>query len=287
VIPPEHVRRRLRWLAAAHLCLAATPMLWILVPDGDWSLPMLWAMCSVPVGGLMTLGFWVGMGRSRALLRIVAGLAGSAYLAVWEPTAFVMKVSRQQPAVLSDWISSYLSMATPYGITVIMFGGMFLLMRYRWTLTRRELGNAAPHKGELQFTVLNLLVIMSIVAVVLTLVHGSRGDSGATSASGQNWQLVAAYALGFVIYLINTACAAHAALSTGPIRRNILLVLLVSTLSGVALSLAAHQDRLGYWFVACGAMTVLIPTIIVIASLLVVRSCGFRLTRSPAAVEDQ
>jgi hypothetical protein len=150
-------------------------------------------------------------------------------------------------------------------------------MRYRWTLTRRELDNAAPRKDKFQFTVLNLLVIMSFVAVVLTLVHGSRGDGNTTSVKGQNWQSAATYALGFVIYLINTACAAHAALRTGLVRRNILLVLLVSILSGVAFSLAAHQDRLGYWFIAWGTLTVLIPTLIVIASLLVVRSCGFRL----------
>lgn len=285
MVAPEKVRKRLGLLVAAHLCVAATPMLWLLVPDGDWSLPLLWATSAVPVGGLMTLAVWVGMGRSRAIWRLVIGLAGSAYLAIWQPVSFMMRVARSQSAVLSDWMSNYLSMAAPYGITIIMFGSMFLLMRYRWTLTRRELDKAAPRKDKLQFTVLNLLVIMSIVAVVLTLVHGSRGDDNTTSVNGQNWQAPAAFALGFVIYLINTACAAHAALRTGQVRWNILLVLLVSILSGVAFSLAAHQERLGYWFIAWGTLTVLIPTLIVIASLLVVRSCGFRLIRSPMAVD--
>jgi hypothetical protein len=119
VIAPEHAQRRLRLLVAAHL--------WLLVPDGDWSLPMLWATSAVPVGGLMTLAFWVGMGRSSAIWRLVVSLAGSAYLAIWQPVSFMMKVARSQSTVLSDWMSNYLSMATPYGITIIMFGSSFYL----------------------------------------------------------------------------------------------------------------------------------------------------------------
>src|SRR5450432_2938023 len=175
VMAPERVRRRLRWLVAAHLCLAATPLLWLLIPDGNWSLPTLWATSSVPVGGLMSLAFWVGMGTSRAIWRFVVGLAASAYLAIWQPVSFMMKVARQQPSVPLDWTGAYLSLAAPYCIIVILFGSMFLLMRRRWKLAPRELQNALPHRGKLQFTVLNLLVIMSFVAVVLTLVYGSRG----------------------------------------------------------------------------------------------------------------
>src|SRR5450432_3769055 len=81
---PERVRRRLRWLVAAQLCLAATPLLWLFVPQGNWFLPTLWATSSVPVGGLMTLACWVGMGTSRVVWRPVVGVAASGYLAIWQ-----------------------------------------------------------------------------------------------------------------------------------------------------------------------------------------------------------
>ena len=139
----------------------------------------------------------------------------------------------------------------------------------------------------LRFSVLNLLVVTSLVAVVLMLVQSSRGDVSASSVSGPTWQSVATYALGFVIFSTNTLCAAQAALGKGSVPRNVLLVLLVAMFSGLALSLAAHQDQMGWLFVAGGTSIVVIPTLIVVASLLVVRSCGFRLVPKLSITEGR
>jgi hypothetical protein len=286
MIPPEHVRRRIRWLVAVHLCLAASPLLWPLIPLERF-LPALWAVYAVPIGGMLMLAFWVGLGTSRLAWRSAVGLAGSAYLALWPTAAAIVLGARQEPDMPLKWMEAYMTAAALYSIVVAVFGGMFLLMRCRWTLTRMELPTMPTQADRLRFSVLNLLVVTSLVAVVLMLVQSSRGDVSASSVSGPTWQSVATYALGFVIFSTNTLCAAQAALGKGSVPRNVLLVLLVAMFSGLALSLAAHQDQVGWLFVAGGTLIVVIPMLIVVVSLSVVRSCGFRLIPKPSLTEGR
>jgi hypothetical protein len=88
---------------------------------------------------------------------------------------------------------------------------------------------------------------------------------------------LAANVLGLVVLLINMFCAVRAPLGTGRIALPIVLSLLTATLLGVALALGLGHDQLG-WHVFVGSVLVLIlPAAIVIASLMVARSCGYRL----------
>lgn len=272
---------RLRWLVAIHLLLAATPLLSLIFTPSIQLLPLLWAVYAVPVGTLMTLSFWVGMGRQYFLGRLLIGLGGSAYVALWPLVVNMVQQARDPNAAPISWTMHYLSLAAPYAIVVILFGGMFMAMRLRWTIGAEVDAGITCHR--LQFSVLSLLVIMSSVAVALTLMTASRGNVDATGPAPHTWQLVATYVLGFGAYFVNTTCAAHAALRPGPMVRNLLLVLLVSTLLGIALSIAARQDRSGWWLVAGGSFISIIPTMVVVSSLLVVRSCGYRLVRNSTA----
>jgi hypothetical protein len=82
----------------------------------------------------------------------------------------------------------------------------------------------------------------------------------------------------FTIFFINTASAAFSALRPGKVKWNVGMVVLVSALLGVAIAIAMRQDE--YWWLFVGSMFIaIIPTVTVVASLLVVRSCGVRLIR--------
>lgn len=280
------IRSRLAWLVGAHLALAAAPLLSLLFTPEMHLMILMWATFAVPVGSLMALSFWVGMGRRRLVQRVFVGLAGSAYVALW---LFVLEVVLKIGAPgqqLDSGIVRYLQLSIPYVVIVVLFGGMFMIMRRRWSLEAQTAAHAPTPDGGLRFSVLNLLVISSSLAVVLTLIQASRGESKTLMNVTTTWQTVSSNVLGFGIYFINTACAAHATLRPGNVRRNILLVLLVSTLLGVAISFATRQDLFGWTFVAGGALISVIPTAVVMITMLVVRSCGYRLVRQPTPAAD-
>jgi hypothetical protein len=243
----------------------------------------------------MALSFWVGMGTARVGWRLIIGLAGSTYIAFW---AIIAAMIHQQlhgppipPKTIENYITAAASILTPCHIGIMLFGGMFMFMRRRWTLITMAASDEATRATKLQFAVLHLLVVMSAVAVVLTLLRAARTDNRA-NPSPQTWPIVAAYLLAFGSYFVNTACAAHATLRSGAVLRNIVLVLLVASLLGMAISIASGHDQFGWWLVAGGALISVIPTMIVVLSLLGVRSCGFRLIAKqkpapPASAEPQ
>jgi len=60
-------------------------------------------------------------------------------------------------------------------------------------------------------------------------------------------------------------------------------VFLVSSLLGVAIAIAMRQDE--FWWLFVGSMFIaIIPTATVVVSLLVVRSCGYRLVRRTSSI---
>jgi hypothetical protein len=94
-------------------------------------------------------------------------------------------------------------------------------------------------------------------------------------------------ALMIITFLINSICAAFAALGTGQIRLRIVLVLTVASLLGIALSLAGRFDQndMFPWWMAPPMLMTVLSTAIVLGSLLVVRSCGYRLIPKAIAVD--
>jgi hypothetical protein len=152
-------------------------------------------------------------------------------------------------------------------------------MRRWWTLARRPDIPDTTDRG-LKFSVLGLLILTSAVALVLTLVHASRAEGDRARQIEYGWPWIASNILGYGSFFVNTVCAAHAVLRPGGVRRNILLVLLISALVGLAVAFATGQSALGWsWIVIGGAAIGVVPTVVVISTLLVVRSCGYRLLR--------
>jgi hypothetical protein len=143
---------QLMGLVGVHLVLAAAPLLGLLAPHSMVTLPLSWALFSVPVGGLLTLSVWVGMGQTRLLWRVAAGLAASFYLTIWP---FVVNVVQATESIHTrEWIMFYLEGVTPFSVVILLFGGMFMLIGRRFKLAHLQPNEAPPGK-RLQFSLLN------------------------------------------------------------------------------------------------------------------------------------
>ena len=273
------VHRRLTLLVAVHLCLAAAPLVWLFVPL-ERRFPLLWSIESIPLGGLMLLAFWIGMGNQRLVRSLLIGFAACLYFSFFPAIVAVVKAQQSGEAIGSP-LELLARLEESMGSCLIVVGPIsaaFFVSRRAWQLATPVVAHEQTLTDAFRFSVLNLLVVMSLVALVLGLARASHHSTTATVQS-QQWRLLASYALIFVIFVINTVCAAHSTLQMAAVRRNVVLVLLVSLFSGVALSLAFGYESIAGTHVLGGASIIVIPTLIVIASLLVVRSCGFRLIR--------
>jgi hypothetical protein len=270
---------RIRWLVLAHLVLASAPMLGWLLPFSMAMLPLRWALIELPLGSLMTLSFWVGLGRMRLLWRIAIGMAGGFYLSFW-PFLQESLESRDASGApiyknVDEWIMGYLQSVIQFGTLLVLFSATFMLIRrwYELALVRREF--LPSHNERWQFSMLHIMVVMSVIAVVLSLLRATRQ----TPDQETTWGWLAINALMFVIFFVNTACAAFATLGPGQVKRNVGLVMVASILLGVTVAIAMHQDQTNWWLFL-GSMTLaIIPTTIVLGSLLLARSSGFRLVR--------
>jgi hypothetical protein len=149
----------------------------------------------------------------------------------------------------------------------------------RWFQLREVSSDYLPTEStRLRFSVFHLLLLISFVAVVLSLARGARGEK-ATDAGIESWQWWAAGGLVILTFFANTACAALAALGTGAVWRKCLLVLAVAVLLGVAIAFSMRQDQVSAIFFATGVVAMILPTATVLASLLWLRPCGLRLVR--------
>lgn len=276
-LPTPNPHQRIRRLVATLLVLCAAPVLALLFPLNVYYMPLLWATSALPLGVIMTLSFWVGLGNRPPLARLLWGMLGAIYVAAWSVAPNLIGYALSSDPNTLGSPQDYALGIAPYFALVAVFGGMFMLIGRYWSLTQAT-GEDSKSPSKSQFSVLNLLLLTTIVAVLMTLIRESRN-----SATSDNiLAMLVTAILAFSIFFCNTACAAFAALMPTPIKRNCVLVLCISVLFGIAISLAAGHDRIGWWFVASGPLVSVMPTAVVLVSLLVVRSAGYRLVRKPA-----
>jgi hypothetical protein len=233
-------------------------------------LPVQWAATSLPVGGLMALAFWAGMGTTPLVWRLVGTIVSCAYAAVWPTVTLGL-----QPNFSTFDPRFYLAMFMQYLVLTLLIAVMFAAMRVRFQIRTNRHTHMEEKTNRVQFTVFHLLVLTSFTAVVLTLMRGARGNGQGVVG----WQLSAALALIVIIFFVNTACAVWAVLGSESIRRNCLFVFLASILLGSAVAFAAKHDQLSWSLFAGGTMITMLPTIGVMLSLLWLRPCGIRIVR--------
>jgi hypothetical protein len=270
--------QRIWWLIGTHFVLADAPLLGIFFEPSMATMPLVWVFTSLPIGVIMTLSLWVGLGRTQLLWRLAVGLAATFCVALW---AHVSTSSWMPEGVTAEpWLMSYLEEVVPYSILLVLFGGAFMLIGRRYQVVRVEPGREIASNERVQFSMMQIMLLMSAIAVVLSLVRASREMTARAPTEESFWGTVVIYSFMSVIFFINTACAAFAVLGFGRVKRNVAAVLAVSVLLGISMAIGMRQEVLENWIMfAASTLVTIVPTLTVVLSLLVVRSCGYRLVR--------
>lgn len=272
---------RLKALIAAHLFVSAVLASRCLVPAHAHFLPILWTLASFSLAQLVLLSFWTGLGFQRAALRFFGAVFGSMYLAAW-PALGARFAPHPVWASSTDWGNEFVTTVGTNCAVVLFLAALFYAAR-RWFIELKCVDTApqTARPEHYQYSLFHLLVATSVAAVVLALVRIAKRDG---PGAPTDWQLLASQVLMIVAIVLNAICAVWSSLAVGPVGLRAGLVLLVSVLLGVAV---AEDGRAGspiWWLFPSFALILALPTAIVIASLLVVRSCGYRLiARTKAA----
>src|SRR4051812_7502341 len=216
---------RIRWLIGTHLILAAAPLLGMLMQFDMQTLPLLWALGSLPLGGLITLSVWIGVGRMRLLWRVAIGLAAVFYLSAFSFITHFAEVT--EPLTTADWIMGYLEAAGESALLLLLLSGTFMLVGRRFKLALVEPEAGPPPGRQLQFSMFQIMILMSVVAIVLSLLRITRSVIGHEPST---WETITVYSFMFIMFLVNAACAAFAALGSRNVKRNAVLVVTVSIL---------------------------------------------------------
>ena len=265
----------LRVLVAIHLVAAVLPLVGLIHTNSIWLMPVIWGALSVLVGQLMLLAFWAGLGTSHWAWRLTGTIAGTGYVAFWgtSPTLLSLWIYSNSSGV--QWLSHFGVILLQSGVLVLILGGVFSIMG-RW-FSHLEIAadtQEASPTSRYQFSIQNLLVITTVTAVFLA---GRRGSNEAINS----WHQSIATVLIVGAFMINAIYAVRGTLRSGPIRWRLFLVLVVAVLLGTGIALISGIERVSWWLGAFFALAMTVPTLVVVASLLVVRSCGYRLIPNP------
>ena len=265
--------------------LGAAPLLVLLVPKNNsfaYFIPFVWTVVSIPFGSMLTAAVWVGLGKARWPWRLLGGILFCFYVAIWfvmyEPSLNIV------PQRLIDVLVSYLETAAGFCALVLSVGCSFMVIG-RWFELRIPELNTISIKSGIRFSMLQMLLLTSAVAIVLSLLQATRSSGGDEVRAESTGHEIVSYAFLFVIEFINSALAVGATLRLGRIIGRVAMVLLVSLALGVAIALGMGLDEDSPWFghnwwlFACSTFIAVVPTLVVVVSMLVVRSCGYRLVR--------
>jgi hypothetical protein len=259
-------RIELRWLVASHILLATVPTAGPFLPPDNPYLPLLWALSSIPLGQMLVLSFWVGMGAGRITCRLIIALIGCVYLEAWPALGTALYQAVYDTPYYGSGFGAGVAMSW---MIVLVIAAVFLVVRRFSELRIAPDPSGMQSPTRVQYSILSILVLTAVVAVLLGLMRSARDEPG--------WPLVAAYALVFVVFLIDVLCAVWAALSPGRMRWRVSLVFLVASLLGALISVILRLPSVAWWLVPGWMLASVVPVAVVIASLAVLRSCGYRM----------
>ncbi len=270
--------RKLKRLLAVHLALSVAPAAMFLHPvDVRW-IQLTGALAGVAFGQVMLLAFWAAMSGSSFRRRLVGSLVGVLYLAIWPAVAVVVSSHVEGSAPVAFAVYSGI-----YGVMFVVFVGVYLVLRRRVAELRHVEDPGALPAVRFQFSILNLLLITSVVAIVVGLMRARTQDVLT------DWSMSLVIVLSLVAFIVNLVAAPWAALAPGPVRWRAALVALVAVMLGMAMAFTALSGlpTAGWrvWLFATQSLAFAIPPMVVVVSLLVVRSCGYRLLRKSVAAE--
>jgi hypothetical protein len=252
--PPnkERARRRVLWLVLMHAALLLT------LPWSQSASPMDFLSITYFFGiifaqnGLM--GTWMAMGSSRFELRLLA------FVGYWILQAAILA------NVLGSSETVFIAMALWIWLAAF---AVWCIVRCTWVSIQWFPNPLIPLRQRFQFSILNLMVITSATAIVFGIRHAWHEFAFIDSDLEM-----------FIIlscsFLLAPLISVWAALGTGRIWARCILVLGVCAAVGPVMEIDITPE----WLLP----TVLIfQAILIIASLLVVRSNGYRLVRISGA----
>jgi hypothetical protein len=272
--------QKIQLLVVALLILCAAPMLELLVlADSGYWLQINWALSSTTIASLLLLSFWVGLGPQAIFKRLLGGILGGMYASFWPGLAMTIRFSSNADGISLAWEEHFTTILTGLFI-VALFGTAFMVLR-RWFRLAPSPPQLDVGTGRTQFSVLSVLLVMSATAAIMALVRLSRESMDRMESNA-----VVLDILELSTFFANTVGAVFAALGSQAVKRNCSLSLATSFLLGIALSVGTGADQSAWWLIAGGVLLGTVPTAIVIVSLLVVRSAGYRLVPNSSKQVD-
>lgn len=273
----------IKWLVALQLIIGVAPLASLVGLNSAWLLPIWWALSALSIAQLTLLSFWVGMSERGWLTRLAIAALATAYVSYWPVMAQCIASIGTDHDLTQGllFIEPFLFMFANYAAFVTLISVGFIVMRRRGvTLTRHSQVMdplTTPHS---QYSVFNLLAIMSLCSLVLSLVKVA--DPEEKLARFEMVAQVASYLLVFIIFLINSICAAWATLGPRSPWIRIGVTTGVSWILGIAMAVATGNDSPSWFMFLAASLIPVVSTTFVVLSLLVVRAFGYRLAAKTA-----
>ncbi|MHC4404457.1 MAG: hypothetical protein ACYTG0_32795 [Planctomycetota bacterium] len=215
------------------------------------------------------LGLWIGLGADSWQRRLGGFLAGLVYLAF----LLACVISPRAKALDEPLATRFCAVIAVTALLLSLSTAAILTLARRRgaRLCRLEPG-VAPHVGkEIRFTIAHLMLLTAVVAAFLALGQSMRDLARVTGTShGPVFVVVA-----FVCCLVSVSlAAAWAALSQGsPLARSMLVVVMAVCVGLIP----PYYFRWGWRDYVAVPATICLQAILSTASLLIVRSWGYRL----------
>lgn len=270
-------RQRLKGLVVAQLFLGMAPLGTALLPiHGAWVIAGIWAISAVSLAQLMLLSFWVGMGGNAVIVRVLGGIVGTAYLTTWAIAAYSVSLLDAQYDS-QPLVNGFLTTFLPYAASVLLSSACFLLLRRRCTeLVHFSESSAKVAHSRVRFSIFHLLILISTCSLLLSLMRIAR-PSYEKITEHDMISFAALYILTLLVRTINSLCAAWASLSLSSPWARIIIAICIAFVLGTVEAFSLGHDVFSWWIIISACLDSVLSTAIVIASLLVVRSCGYRL----------
>lgn len=250
--------QRVRWLIGVHFLLGcgsgAVALAW---PGFDWPLLVQVGYLALVVSEAMLLGMWIGFSGQPWLVRAGGGLVGAAWLYLLAFAPFPLK-SLAEAIQLSGFM-----LPIPFVVALAALG-------LRWWLTalRRADEWPAPAPGkDWQFTLGSLIGFMLAVSMLLALgkfLHNF--DRGSALVFVGVVCLIAVLAIGLLVW----AC-----LGIG--RPAVRVPVATTGMFAIGMLVPYYTADIELWRYLIWAGLMFAISVLMIGTLLVLRSCGYRL----------
>jgi hypothetical protein len=257
-------RGRFIALVAAHMLLGLAMALFALSLRGkdapEWQ--AIWFMALV-CSEVLLLGAWAGLSAARLWKKALGLLAGT----VWLGFLGASPASPGTPGVFPEVLAA---VSMPTLAVALLFGGS------RWVFARMERRadwQPRPLAEEVQFSLRSLIGLTILVALLLSLGRAVQW----LEASNSSFLLVVGVLV--LVAVLAAVILVWACLGDGRLLAR--LPLMVMAMAALGLVFPFYLGGPEWRYVVWPAMLILMA-VYAGASLLVVRSCGYRLVRLPA-----